>query len=122
MIFMIPIPPTNNDIPAMQASKIVIMSVVELNMNLADFFGCLRGKFFRQCRTVDTLQVGNGENAFLYRSIRCEYHIVLVHTHAVVSFGRESTYDFKGNFIEPDYFSNRAFSIGEEIVGNGFPD
>ena len=35
MIFMIPIPPTNNDIPAMQASKIVIMSVVELNMELS---------------------------------------------------------------------------------------
>ena len=35
MMFMIPIPPTNSDMPAIQASRMVIRSVVELNIELS---------------------------------------------------------------------------------------
>ena len=35
MMFMIPIPPTTSEMPAMQASRVVIRSVVELSMLLS---------------------------------------------------------------------------------------
>ena len=115
-----PIPPTSSEIPAIQASRMVIMSVVELIIgahlllrpyfevvvfalldfvilaqNLGNLVDSLRGEFLGQGRAEDALQVGDGQYPLLHRGVGGQHHVVLVHAHAVVALGGECAHNLE---------------------------
>ena len=87
-----------------------------------DFFDRIICHIFGECRGVNSLQVSDGQQTFHYCSIGCQYNIVLVHAHRVISLGFEYTYYTERYFIEANNFSNRIGSVREKVIGYCFSD
>ena len=95
MMFMMPMPPTTSDMPAMQARRVVIRSVVVFSIELSscwlalwlksivvavlqfmvpaqnsgDFFGGVVRHVLGECGCEDTLQIGLCKQAFPLRVV-----------------------------------------------------
>ena len=68
---------------------------------------------FRDGRGEYSLNVGDGQQTFLYSGIGGDNHIILVLSHGVISFGSQYPDDAEGGFVEPDGLSQWFFSLRE---------
>ena len=66
--------------------------------------------------------MGNSQNLFLNGCIRRQDQVVLVHSHAVISFTLQYTHNLEGQFLETDHLPDRIFSAGEQVIHHRLPD
>ena len=103
--------------------EIIVIRLFQLVIAAEKFGNLFRSivrHVFRKSRSVDTLQIGLCQQTLHHGGVGCQYDVVLVHTHRVVSLGFQYAYYTERYFAEPDNASYRIFSIGEKIVYNGF--
>ena len=88
----------------------------------SDFFHRFFGHVFGQGRGKDTAQIGLCKQSFHYGSVWGEYHIVLILSHGVVTFGLQYAHNTHGYLVATDDFSYRVGAVGKKIVDNGLAD
>ena len=84
--------------------------------NSGDFFGGVVRHVLGECGCEDTLQIGLCQQAFHYGGVGGKYNVVLVHAHAVVSFGFQYARHAERYLVEADNASYGVFSVGEKII------
>ena len=77
---------------------------------------------FLECRAVYSLKMGDGEDLLLNGRVGRKDEVVLVHTHAVISFAFQHSDNAEGELLKPYDLADGVLSVGEEVVYDGLPN
>src|SRR5689334_11794003 len=84
-----------------------------------NFAGSRIRTLFIDGRSINSLNMRNSQDPFLNRSIGCQNDIVLVLPEGVLPFFGKHAYYLKRDLVEADYFTNRIFAAGKQVINDG---
>ena len=99
--------------------EIVVVAVFQFMVtaqNPGDFLGGVVRHVLGEGGCEDTLQISLCKQTLHHGGVGSEHHIILVHAHAVVTFGFQYARHTERHLVEADNTSYGVFSVGEKIV------